>query len=191
LVADERDPISTHSETDIDAIKMVNASFRWHTSRSKDGNQSTVKPPLNQKAEKEDAQNEPNNSEMSPNGPTLKNLTFTIPRGSLTAVVGTVGSGKSSLLSAITGDISRSEPNTAADTFSLHPSIPRLGISLCLQQPWLMSSSLQNNICFGKEVDDKKLMKVLEVCGLSKDLEAMENGLDTEIGEKVSTILFF
>ncbi|CAC5371016.1 ABCC3 [Mytilus coruscus] len=106
--------------------------------------------------------------------PTLKNIMFKIPEGSLVAIVGSVGAGKSSLLSAILGEM---ESETAKVNI-------KGSIAYVAQQPWIMNTSLQQNILFGQDLDKKKYEYILDASALRKDLEVLPGGDQTEIGEK-------
>nr|ABS83557.1 ABCC/MRP-like protein [Mytilus californianus] len=106
--------------------------------------------------------------------PTLKNIRFKIPEGLLVAIVGSVGAGKSSLLSAILGEM---ESETAKVNI-------KGSIAYVAQQPWIMNTSLQQNILFGQDLDKKKYEYILDASALRKDLEVLPGGDQTEIGEK-------
>jgi ABC-type multidrug transport system fused ATPase/permease subunit len=105
---------------------------------------------------------------------TLKNLNFRAVRGMKVAVCGTVGSGKSSLLSCILGEI----PKISGEV-NLHGSTAYVS-----QSPWIQSGKIQDNILFGMEMDTDRYNKVLEVCSLKKDLEILPHGDQTMIGER-------
>ncbi len=104
----------------------------------------------------------------------LRNITFDIPKGALTAVVGTVGSGKSSLLSAILGELHKIEG-----------SVNTVGkIAYVPQQAWIQNSTLKENITFCEANDEERYQSVIEDCALTTDLEILPAGDKTEIGEK-------
>ncbi|XP_014802622.1 PREDICTED: multidrug resistance-associated protein 1-like, partial [Calidris pugnax] len=106
--------------------------------------------------------------------PVLKNLTVSIPEGSLVAVVGQVGSGKSSFLSAILGEMEK-----------LEGTVQRRGsVAYVSQQAWIQNDSLQENILFGENLNRPYYELVLESCALLPDLEQLPNGDQTEIGER-------
>ncbi|WOL16866.1 ABC transporter C family member 3-like [Canna indica] len=106
--------------------------------------------------------------------PTLKNLNFQVLQGTRVAICGTVGSGKSSLLSCILGEVSK-----------ISGTVKLCGTTAYVSQsPWILSCSIQENIIFGKEMDKDKYEKVLEACSLKKDLEIMPCGDQTIIGER-------
>ncbi|KAM7127618.1 multidrug resistance-associated protein 1-like isoform 4-T4 [Ciconia maguari] len=106
--------------------------------------------------------------------PVLKNLNVSIPEGSLVAVVGQVGSGKSSFLSAILGEMEK-----------LEGTVQRRGsVAYLSQQAWIQNDSLQENILFGANLNRPYYELVLESCALLPDLEQLPNGDQTEIGER-------
>ena len=108
--------------------------------------------------------------------PVLENINMEIKRNQLVAVVGQVGSGKSSLLSAMINELSKSVFNAEINVNGKISYVP--------QQGWMQNASLQYNITFGKDLDDSKYNKVLESCALGPDLDILPNGDMTEIGEK-------
>uniref|UniRef100_A0A8B9ZU15 Multidrug resistance-associated protein 1 n=1 Tax=Anas zonorhyncha TaxID=75864 RepID=A0A8B9ZU15_9AVES len=106
--------------------------------------------------------------------PILKNLSVSIPEGSLVAVVGQVGSGKSSFLSAILGEMEK-----------LEGTVQRRGsVAYVAQQAWIQNDSLQENILFGANLNRSYYELVLESCALLPDLEQLPKGDQTEIGER-------
>ncbi|NXH19318.1 MRP1 protein, partial [Bucco capensis] len=106
--------------------------------------------------------------------PVLKNMSVSIPEGCLVAVVGQVGSGKSSFLSAILGEMEK-----------LEGTVQRRGsVAYVSQQAWIQNDSLQENILFGANLNRPYYELVLESCALLPDLEQLPNGDQTEIGER-------
>nr|QCO93576.1 ATP-binding cassette subfamily C member 5 [Chilo suppressalis] len=106
--------------------------------------------------------------------PMLKNINLHVPRGSLVAVVGAVGSGKSSLLSALLGEMNKvsGRINTTGE------------IAYVPQQAWIQNATLQDNILFGKDLDKQRYNNVINVCALKPDFDVLPGGDQTEIGEK-------
>ncbi|KAF9975164.1 hypothetical protein BGZ73_001272 [Actinomortierella ambigua] len=106
--------------------------------------------------------------------PVLKNINISIARGSLTAVVGRVGQGKSSLLSAIIGEMYK------------HEGVIRVcgSIAYVPQQAWIVHGSVRNNIVLGMPFDQAKYDHILEASGLLPDLAILPAGDQTEIGER-------
>ncbi|KAJ3381657.1 hypothetical protein HDU84_004921 [Entophlyctis sp. JEL0112] len=107
---------------------------------------------------------------------TLSGINLEVPPGVLVAVVGSVGAGKSSLLSALVGQM---KPRGSGTQVVFSGSV---GYSP--QQPWIMNCSLKDNILFGQPYDEVRYRSVLEACALVKDLEVLIGGDSVEIGEK-------
>lgn len=104
----------------------------------------------------------------------LKNIDLKIPKGSLCAVVGTVGSGKSSLLSALLGEMERSSGQVEITG----------RIAYVSQQAWIQNAKLKDNILFGTKMHTEKYKKAIDDCALTSDLEILPALDETEIGEK-------
>ncbi|KAI4458499.1 atp-binding cassette sub-family c [Holotrichia oblita] len=105
---------------------------------------------------------------------TLKHLNITIPTGMLCAIVGPVGSGKSSILQLILGEL-----NYEGGTVSVNGEI-----SYASQEPWLFVSSVRQNIIYIEHYDKKRYMNIVDVCALKKDFELFPNGDKTLVGER-------
>ncbi|KAF8980104.1 Multidrug resistance-associated protein 1 [Entomortierella lignicola] len=108
--------------------------------------------------------------------PTLSNINLRISNSSLTAVVGRVGHGKSSLLSAIIGDMYK----------QANEGVVRINgsIAYVAQEAWIMNRSVKDNILFGKPLDQEHYQRVLHACSLLQDLHMLPAGDQTEIGER-------
>ena len=105
---------------------------------------------------------------------TLTNISMTVPKKSLLAVVGQVGSGKSSFLQALLGDMFKVKGDINIDgTVAYVP-----------QQAWILNSTLRQNIIYTNTLDEKKLKGVIKNCALEEDLKVLPAGDNTEIGEK-------
>ncbi|PKU85821.1 ABC transporter C family member 14 [Dendrobium catenatum] len=104
----------------------------------------------------------------------LKRVNVRIPRGAVAAVVGTVGSGKSSFLSCLVGEMHR-----------ISGKVRVCGsMAYVAQTAWIQNGTIQDNILFGLPLNQQKYKEVIRVCCLTKDLEMMEFGDQTEIGER-------
>ncbi|XP_068440086.1 ATP-binding cassette sub-family C member 3 isoform X2 [Clinocottus analis] len=106
--------------------------------------------------------------------PVLHNINVMVPQGSLLAVVGHVGCGKSSLISALLGEMEKLEGEISI----------RGSVAYVPQQAWIQNATLRDNILFGRSYDEQKYSCVLEACALTPDLEVLPGGDMTEIGEK-------
>nr|XP_014086909.1 multidrug resistance-associated protein 1 isoform X2 [Bactrocera oleae] len=105
---------------------------------------------------------------------TLKNIDLTVKKGTLCAVVGTVGSGKSSLIQALLGEMDK-----------LSGRVNTVGsIAYVPQQAWIQNATLRDNILFGLEYDRKRYNRVIDACALRSDIDMLSAGDQTEIGEK-------
>ncbi|KAF9971485.1 hypothetical protein BGZ73_005585 [Actinomortierella ambigua] len=105
---------------------------------------------------------------------TLKNIQLAIPMGSLTAIVGRIGMGKSSMISAIVGDMYKRQG--IVRVFGRVAYVP--------QQAWIINASLQDNIIFGMPFDQDKYDRIIYAAGLKPDIEMLPAGDQTEIGER-------
>ncbi|ORZ16766.1 P-loop containing nucleoside triphosphate hydrolase protein, partial [Lobosporangium transversale] len=119
----------------------------------------------------------------------LKNLSVAFPVGQLSLVVGPTGSGKSALLLALLGELERLEgsmylPRLDYNKDNEHGS----GIAYVSQTAWLQNSTIRDNILFGKEFDQERYDAVIEGCALVTDVEILEAGDKTEIGEQGITL---
>ncbi|XP_022727754.1 ABC transporter C family member 14-like [Durio zibethinus] len=104
----------------------------------------------------------------------LKNINLEVKKGELTAIVGTVGSGKSSLLASILGEMHK-----------ISGKVKLCGTTAYVAQTsWIQNGTIQENILFGLPMNREKYREVIRVCCLEKDLEMMEFGDQTEIGER-------
>ncbi|XP_016840838.1 multidrug resistance-associated protein 1 isoform X5 [Nasonia vitripennis] len=106
--------------------------------------------------------------------PVLRNINLQVKQGQLVAVVGTVGSGKSSLISALLGEMEKLSGRVNT----------RGSIAYVSQQAWIQNATLQDNILFGKPLDKALYHRVVEACALTPDFKMLPAGDQTEIGEK-------
>ena len=108
----------------------------------------------------------------------LQEIDLAVGRNELIAVIGGVGSGKSSLLAALAGDMRK-------ETGSVTIGATR---AFCPQYAWIQNTTVRENILFGKEYDRKWYDAVIEACALQPDLEILPNSDLTEIGERGITV---
>ncbi|XP_045033103.1 ATP-binding cassette subfamily C member 4 isoform X4 [Daphnia magna] len=105
---------------------------------------------------------------------TLTNISFTIRPGQVFAIVGQVGSGKSSLLNVLLGELS---PSTGTCRVAGK-------IAYASQESWIFSGTVRQNILCGLEYDLKRYKKVIKACALDKDFSLFPNGDQTAVGER-------
>lgn len=128
----------------------------------------------------------------------LADLTLRFPKGKLSLICGRLGSGKSLLLSGLLGEADlvagqakcpRSQPDVvsrsndgkmATDDDWLLPEM----VAYVPQQAWLQNASIKDNIIFSSPWNKARYDAVIVACSLTNDLEILEDGDETEIGEK-------
>lgn len=104
----------------------------------------------------------------------LNHVNMDIERGELIAVIGGVGSGKTSLLSALTGDMRKTDGSVVWGGTK----------AVCAQYAWIQNATVKDNIIFGSRVDEEWYRIVVHACSLTTDFETLPNGDATEIGER-------
>jgi ATP-binding cassette, subfamily C (CFTR/MRP), member 1 len=176
------------------AVEMQSASFTWERNSTHDKDQvgtfqtkAQIKDAKNahkreKKAEKvlkkqgkPNSINDDSSSEDVRMEPfKLQDMDFSVGRNELLAVIGTVASGKSSLLAALAGDMRKTGGKV------------KMGASraFCPQYAWIQNSSLKDNILFGKPYKSKWYNQVVDACALRPDLDMLPAADQTEIGER-------
>ncbi|KAL6644155.1 hypothetical protein ACP70R_018921 [Stipagrostis hirtigluma subsp. patula] len=112
--------------------------------------------------------------ELDTTSPTLSDVELKVKRGMKVAICGMVGSGKSSLLSCILGEMPKLDGTVRVSGSKAY--VP--------QTAWILSGNIRDNILFGKPYEKEKYEKIIQACALTKDLELFANGDLTEIGER-------
>jgi ABC-type multidrug transport system fused ATPase/permease subunit len=168
------------------AVRLVDASFTWEKvieghadsdgiSKQEKKQAKEAKKAAIRKGEPIQSESTQPHAEKEQREPfKITNLNIEIGRQEFVAVVGGVGSGKSSLLAALAGDM-RKISGTAV-----------LGASraFCPQNAWIQNATVQDNITFGSELDESVMEQVIDACTLRQDLEVLPHGRYTEIGER-------
>ncbi|KAM6504240.1 ATP-binding cassette transporter YOR1 [Amanita muscaria] len=104
----------------------------------------------------------------------FQNVSLRIPRGKLVAVVGPVGSGKSSLLQGLIGEMRMTSGKV---TFGG-------SVSYCPQSAWIQNATIRENICFGRAFKEERYWKAIKDSCLEPDLAMLPHGDLTEVGER-------
>lgn len=167
------------------ALVLNHADFTWErlaTPDSAKNPQPDKKAPKHAKgvstksASNEGADTESTLSQLEPFR--LHDVSFSLGRNELIAIIGGVGSGKSSLLAALAGDMRKTSGNVT------------MGASraFCPQYAWIQNATARENIVFGKPFDRKWYRQVVDACALQPDFEMLPHGDQTEIGERGITV---
>jgi ATP-binding cassette subfamily C (CFTR/MRP) protein 1 len=205
LLSEEQDEDIVMDYDNKNGIIMEHADFTWERNPSQDPDKVPGKDPrtnkqvradkkAEKKAEKEEAKQakkdaangEENNDGGLDSASTLTemppfritDMDFTVGRHELMAVIGTVGSGKSSLLAALAGDMRKT-----AGTVTLGA-----GRAFCPQYAWIQNATVKENIMFGREFNQEWYDKVVDACALRPDFEMLPHADQTEIGERGITV---
>ncbi|KZV74002.1 hypothetical protein PENSPDRAFT_244681 [Peniophora sp. CONT] len=153
------------------ALEVSNASFTWDapppsapsTSKSKAKRALAAEQAL--KAAKEREEGKPFE---------VTGIEMRVKRGSLVAIVGPVGSGKTSLLQGLIGEMRVTSGNV------------RFGgdLAYCSQSAWIQNATIRENICFGRSFEEERYWKAVHDACLDADLDVLPAGDMTEVGEK-------
>eukprot|EP00117_Sycon_ciliatum_P032486 scpid8147/ scgid4352/ Multidrug resistance-associated protein 7; ATP-binding cassette sub-family C member 10 len=174
---DDDDEAATASE---DALHLSRAEFSWSASELA----STAKRRYLSGNTKPDDGNEVDDEEESTDSGSrfhLAGIDFKASKGHLIGVAGSVGSGKSSLLAAITAEMSRADGQ-------VYSCYLQDGFGLVSQETWLQHATIRDNILFGKPMNPVRYQEVLHACALQEDLAVLPAGDQTEVGENGVTL---
>ena len=111
--------------------------------------------------------------------PVLSNVSFHVDSGDLSAVIGRVGSGKSSLCSAILNESILGEGRVAV----------KGRVAYVAQTAWILNATVRDNILFGAPYDEEKYQRVLKACQLEQDLSILNKGDMSEIGKCFTAVI--
>ena len=140
------------------SVSFTKASFSWRDEIKqdpKDTNQSLALPKVS-----------------------LSQLSLHISPGELVIVVGSVGSGKSSLLMGILGEL-----NLSSGEYSVQGTL-----AFASEEPWIVAGSIKENILMGRPYQAGLYAQTLNSCSLVKDLELLKDGEDTLVGDRGITL---
>eukprot|EP00210_Caulerpa_lentillifera_P006269 g5988.t1 len=152
-------------------IMVQNGSYGWYSANGNDSKK--------QKSTKVGSRRNNNKGQLeAPTTliPTLTNINIHVNPGELVGIVGKVGCGKSSLLSALLSDMENLSPDHRVQMAG--------SVSFCSQIPWIMAATVRDNIVFGNEFDQEVYDNVISSCALDIDLGQFPFGDQTEIGEQ-------
>ncbi|KAM0753983.1 ABC transporter [Meredithblackwellia eburnea MCA 4105] len=153
-----------------DALVVEKADFVWETSikPESDAEKGKAKKGKAKKEVKVDAalDDKPPSS--------LHGIDFIVPRGELWVLCGPVGSGKSSLLQGLIGEMRKTSGEVKFGG----------SVSYCAQTPWIQNTTVRENILFGQPFDEERYWRCVRDSCLLPDLEMLPHGDMTEIGEK-------
>uniref|UniRef100_A0A0E0H597 Uncharacterized protein n=1 Tax=Oryza nivara TaxID=4536 RepID=A0A0E0H597_ORYNI len=110
--------------------------------------------------------------------PTLQDIHVKIHKGMKVAVCGAVGSGKSSLLSCVLGEMPKVQGTVKV--FGTKAYVP--------QSSWILSGTIRENILFGSPFETDRYERTIEACALVKDIGVFSDGDMTDIGERGTTM---
>ncbi|EMD36160.1 hypothetical protein CERSUDRAFT_115127 [Gelatoporia subvermispora B] len=109
---------------------------------------------------------------------------LTFKRGGINLIVGPTGSGKTSLLMALLGEM-----HYIPSGSNSYISLPRdSGVAYAAQESWVQNETIKDNIIFGSPYDEERYRKVIRQCVLERDLSLFDAGDLTEVGEKGITL---
>ncbi|KAK9763135.1 Transporter of the ATP-binding cassette (ABC) [Basidiobolus ranarum] len=132
------------------------------------------------------------NSDVSKErGFSLQNVNIVFPVGQLSIIAGPTGSGKTSLLMGLLGETNLEHGSIYLPSRWSRTKINvgyHSGVAYVSQQPWLQNDTIRNNILFGSPFDEERYHEVIKACALEKDLQILDAGDETEIGEKGITL---
>ncbi|XP_067849959.1 ATP-binding cassette sub-family C member 8 isoform X2 [Heptranchias perlo] len=125
----------------------------------------------------------------SDGAPTLSNIDIKIPYGQLTMIVGQVGCGKSSLLLAALGEMQKNSGNVYWNSLPGSESMTgegrrRSSVAYAAQKPWLLNTTVEENITFGSPLNKQRYKAVIDACSLQPDIDILPQGDQTQIGER-------
>ncbi|TFK40264.1 ABC transporter [Crucibulum laeve] len=173
-------------DEDLDvAIEVKGASFTWDSpppeqeeSKKKHGPGQLHSSKTKAKAREEKAKKQLEIDEKAKSDEEkvfkIPDVNISIPRGKLVAIVGPVGSGKTSLLQGIIGEMRKTSGNI---TFGG-------SVGYCPQSAWIQNATIRENVCFGRPFEEDRYWRAIRDSCLEPDLEMLPNGDLTEVGEK-------
>ncbi|KZT73163.1 hypothetical protein DAEQUDRAFT_808686 [Daedalea quercina L-15889] len=165
------------------AVDVVDASFTWEEPPPEPETSKKLRSTFGGRKNKKSKQGSPTATAPASGAQTPKvadrifsmsDITLSIPRGQLCAIVGPVGSGKTSLLQGLIGEMRRTNGRVAFNG----------RIAYCAQSAWIQNATVRENICFGRPFDEARYWRAVHDACLDADLRLLPAGDMTEVGEK-------
>lgn len=120
--------------------------------------------------------------------PTIKQVNLNVAAGEKVAIVGKIGSGKTSLLRLIAGLYDPTEGSVKidqSDVSHMHPDDLRRHTGVVMQTPLLFSGTLKENLLIGNpDADDEELMRVSKIAGVDEIASNLPDGYETVLAER-------
>ncbi len=131
--------------------------------------------------------------EYEPNVPVLKNVSFSVKPGQVVALMGSTGSGKTSVINLLTRFYEYTSGSILLDGHELREyprDFLRRNIGLVEQEPFLFSRSVRENITYGvgRQVSDEDIQRVARAAAVHHVIESFAEGYDTIVGERGVTL---
>ncbi|XP_076694412.2 ATP-binding cassette sub-family C member 12 isoform X3 [Callospermophilus lateralis] len=186
ILIDKSPPSYITQPEDPDIVLLLaNATLTWEQETSKKNNSKKAQDQKRHfvKKQRQEVYAEPSpsaqgvaGSEEQSDGPKsiLHNISFVVRKGKVLGICGNVGSGKSSLIAALLGQMQLQKGIVAVNGTLAYVS----------QQAWIFHGNVRENILFGEKYDHQRYQHTVRVCGLLKDLRSLPYGDLTEIGER-------
>lgn len=180
-----KDGSFTYSDLGLDKLKQVGREpEKKKEKESSDNQDNETKDEESIPTENDKSENEQNETKTETETETeknkskfeLKNINLKIKSGELTFIIGKIGSGKTSLLYSMLGEINPSNENTKIIFGSE-------SIAYCPQSPFIQTKSVKENIAFYEPLDDERLKNSVRMAALESDLKLFDKGLDSMLGE--------
>ncbi|KAF9951567.1 hypothetical protein BGZ72_006947 [Mortierella alpina] len=184
LLAQETQPLPPVDDSHEYALSIEDAAFYWDQLPQKSSPSSANTTPSSEHNNNDNDSEEEQRPLLSSQDlgstaapeirPFLRDINIHIPRNSLVAIVGPVGSGKSSLLQAIVGNMNQCQGNLVRGA----------SIGYASQTPWIQNATIRENILFDTPMDEDRYWRVVKACSLEQDLESFKYQDETLIGER-------
>lgn len=158
------------------AIKILHGDFEWENFDNED-EKDKVDPNKVEGDIELGLLNDGDTNEKTAGDFVLKNINLDIYKGEFLVITGVIGSGKSSLLSAITGFMKKTSGDVGVS-----------GSALLCGAPWIQNATVKENILFGTQYDSDRYRNTIKACAFDSDIKELPAGDMTEIGERGVTL---